>query len=301
MSAPRPRAAVIINPVSGARGRRDEARLRAAQAAVMAERAGVDAEVFVTERAGHARDLARAASARGASLVVAWGGDGTVNEVGSALAFGRVSLAIVPGGSGNGLARELGVPLDAAGALAVAFGGRDRPIDAGELDGRLFFNVAGVGLDAEVAHRFARGNGRRGLRRYVTATGAALLAYRPPRVVVVAGGTARSIRPLVVAIANSRQYGNGALIAPAARLDDGRLDLVVVEARAPWKTAWALPSLFTGRIAEAPGVDVMAVEALELRGEGPLLYHIDGEPFTGGPHLPGRVRPGALQVRVPAA
>jgi YegS/Rv2252/BmrU family lipid kinase len=299
VSSQRTRAAVIINPVSGRRGRRDDAAACAAQAAALAGRVGVDADVFVTERAGHAHDLARAAVARGATLVVAWGGDGTVNEVGSAVAFGPACLAIVPGGSGNGLARELGVPLDAAAALAVAYGGRDRIIDAGELDGRLFFNVAGIGLDADVAHRFARGSGGRGLRRYAIATGAALLSYRPLAVTVVAGGVARPARPLVVAVANSRQYGNNACIAPAARLDDGLLDVTVVEARSAWRTLWALPSLFTGRIADVPGVDMTATTTVELLSDAPLAYHVDGEPGAGSGRLPGRVRPGALRVRAP--
>ena len=106
-----------------------------------------------------------AALSRGATMCVAWGGDGTVNEVASALAFTPVALAIVPSGSGNGLARELGVPLDAVSALTVAIDGRDRIIDAGEIEGRLFFNIAGLGLDARIAHRFAvNGLARRGFR-----------------------------------------------------------------------------------------------------------------------------------------
>jgi diacylglycerol kinase (ATP) len=301
VSASRAHAAIIINPVSGTRGTADEARRRAGLAATVAERAGVEADVFVTERAGPARELAAAAVARGAPLVVAWGGDGTVNEVGCALAFGPARLAVVPGGSGNGLARELGVPLDAARALAAAFRGRDRTIDAGELDGRLFFNVAGVGLDAEVAHRFAARGGRRGLRRYMAATCAAVLASTPPRVTVAAAGVQRSVAALVVAVANSRQYGNGALVAPRAQLDDGRLDVVIVEARAWWRTAWALPSLFTGRLGRQAGVTMLVADAVELTGDRPLRYHVDGEPHGGGTLLTGRVHAAALRVRVPAA
>src|SRR4051812_44329184 len=93
-------------------------------------------DVCVTTHAGHARELAEAALQRGADTIIAWGGDGTVNEVASALAFRPVTLAIIPSGSGNGLARELDVPLDATRAFGVALEGRDRVIDAGELDGR---------------------------------------------------------------------------------------------------------------------------------------------------------------------
>ena len=98
--------AVIINPISGTGGRRDVARARAELAAAIVEARRLDAEIFVTERAGHARDLARAALARGATLVAAWGGDGTANEVASVLAFTGTTFAIIPSGSGNGLARE---------------------------------------------------------------------------------------------------------------------------------------------------------------------------------------------------
>ena len=101
---------VIINPISGAGRRRDVARVRAEQAAALAEQRRLSAEVFVTERPGHARELAQAGLRRGVTTFVAWGGDGTVNEIGSALVGADATLAIVPSGSGNGLARELGIP-----------------------------------------------------------------------------------------------------------------------------------------------------------------------------------------------
>ena len=144
-----PRTAVIINPISGTGGRPDAARRRAEQAAALLTALGVDAEIFVTERGGHARELATAVVDRGMPRVIAWGGDGTVNEVASALAFRAATMAVIPSGSGNGLARELSVPLEPAGAFATAVDGRTRVIDCGELDGRLFFNVAGLGLDAQ--------------------------------------------------------------------------------------------------------------------------------------------------------
>ena len=120
----RRKVVVIINPISGAGRRRDVARRRAEQAAALIEQRRLNAEVFVTERPGHARELAQAARRRGVTLFVAWGGDGTVNEVGSALVGSDASLAIVPSGSGNGLARELGIPLDPASAFQVVFDGR---------------------------------------------------------------------------------------------------------------------------------------------------------------------------------
>src|SRR5207244_3720618 len=148
--------AVTINPIPGTGGRNDVARARAAQASTLLSSRGQDpSNVFITERVGHARDLAHAAIDRGISTIVAWGGDGTMNEVGTALAFKDAAIALVPSGSGNGLARHLGIPFDPAAALDVACSGRERTIDAGEIGERLFFNIAGIGLDARVAHRFA--------------------------------------------------------------------------------------------------------------------------------------------------
>src|SRR6187551_1837572 len=118
--------AVIINPVSGTGGRPDVGRRRAELAADLLGARGLASQILLTERPGHARELARALVAQSVKTVIAWGGDGTVNEVGSALAFTSAALAIVPSGSGNGLARELRIPLKAPQALAVAVDGRER-------------------------------------------------------------------------------------------------------------------------------------------------------------------------------
>jgi diacylglycerol kinase (ATP) len=198
--------AVIINPISGAGRRPDVARQRAELATAFLHRRGVDGEVFVTERGGHARELARAALGRGVSLCIAWGGDGTVNEVASALAFTHASLAIIPSGSGNGLSREVGIPFEPPAAFEIALGGRERVIDAGEIEGRLFFNLAGVGLDARVAHQFAAtGLMRRGFVRYLEIAGSEIFTRasheyeiavdghfsrsRPPRASMTASST----------------------------------------------------------------------------------------------------------------
>jgi YegS/Rv2252/BmrU family lipid kinase len=264
------------------------------------ERRGLDGLAMVTEHPGHARELARAALSQGVSTIVAWGGDGTVNEVASELAFRPETLAIIPSGSGNGLARELRIPFDPDGAFDVAFGDRDQFIDAGELDGRLFFNIAGIGLDARVARRFAvDGLLRRGFLRYMEITASELLSYRPDDHTVVADGESRRLRTLLVAIANGRQYGNGALIAPHARLDDGRLDLVIIAHRSPLVALLQVPWVFAGRIGSLPGVSMRTATDIEITSAHPVVFHIDGEPFVGGASLEAHVRPQALRVKIP--
>src|SRR3984893_13907487 len=143
---------IIINPVSGGL-RLEEARARVELAADVVEAHDELADVFVTERRGHAREIAKSALVRGARLVLAWGGDGTINEVASSLAFQEVPLGIIPSGSGNGLARELGVHPRAERAIADALQAVPRPMDLGEIDGHLFANMAGVGFDAHIAAR----------------------------------------------------------------------------------------------------------------------------------------------------
>lgn len=292
------RATVIINPISGS-GRVNG---RLAETTALARDTlaahGVCADVHVTTGTGDAHRCAREAVDNGAALVIAWGGDGTINEVGSALAFGPVPIAIVPAGSGNGLARELGIPLKPADALVLAARGQDRVIDAGEVDGELFFNMAGVGLDAAIAARFAtRGAEHRGLLGYLKLTTLALLSTTASAYALHLGRERLARRALMIALANSRQYGNGALIAPAARVDDGRLELVVVEEQALARIVWRLPSLFRGTLRDSRGVLMRSITDAEIHGERHMPFHVDGEPRIGGARLRVRVRPNALRVR----
>ena len=293
--------AVVINPISGTGGRIDVARGRAAQAAAFLASRGCDpSNVFITERPGHARELAQAAVGRGITTIAAWGGDGTMNEVGTSLAFKDASLALVPSGSGNGLARDLGIPFDAPAALDVAFAGAERVIDAGDIDGRLFFNVAGIGLDARVAHRFAvDGLEKRGFSRYIAITLRELSRYEPDRLTVTTPSASTTGPLLLVAIANGRQYGNGAMIAPHALLDDGRLDVITVSVRPLMRACVELPLVFMGRIERLGGVTMTRTESVHITSPHPVVYHLDGEPIAGTLGISAHVRPRALTIRVP--
>jgi len=288
---------IIINPVSGGASP-EQARARAQLASDVVDGHGDRAEVFVTERRGHARELAKAAVRRGARLVISWGGDGTLNEVASALAFEDVPLGLVPAGSGNGFARELGVDLRPERAIADAIGAGPRAIDLGEVDDRLFVNVAGVGFDAYVAAEFDKRSGRRGFAGYMAITARALAAYVPRNYTITTAEGRKSSRAILVTVANSAQFGSGARIAPRALLDDGLLDLVVVEERARWRTVCHVPRLFDGTVERMPGCSICQIREATIESDQPMAFHVDGEPAQGGTRLQVRVHPAALRVAV---
>jgi diacylglycerol kinase (ATP) len=290
--------AIIINPIAGG-ARLSRARACAELAAAAVAEHGDAAEVFVTERRGHARELALSAVDRGARMVLAWGGDGTLNEVASALAFRDTPLGIVPAGSGNGLARELGVARRPEQAIADALRAKPRRIDVGDLDGRLFVNIAGIGFDAHVASIFDDPkNARRGLANYAGITLRALGTYAAAEYVITTGQTRIEARAILVTIANSAQFGNGVRIAPGAVVDDGKLDLVIVEESSRWRTVSQLPRLFTGRAHRIPGCSIRRIEEATVESEQLMVVHVDGEPLRAATRVRARVRPGALLVAV---
>jgi YegS/Rv2252/BmrU family lipid kinase len=287
---------IIINPISGGASPR-AARARAQLALAVVDAHGDPVEVLMTEAVGHARELAKSAVRRGARLVLAWGGDGTINEVASALAFDEVPLGIVPAGSGNGLARELGVHPRAERAIAEALQAVPRPMDLGEIDGHLFAYMAGIGFDAHIASRFATAT-RRGFIGYAGITARALTSYVPQHYRVTIGGVETAHRAVLVTIANSAQFGNNARIAPGARVDDGELDLVVFEERSRIATLCQMPRLFNGTVTRVRGCTIRRIREVTIESDEPMAYHVDGEPVAGGTRLRARVHPGALMVAV---
>ena len=291
------RVAVLINPRAGVRGRRAVGARRALARDVLRAR-GVDGQVLVADGADRGREAARSLVAQGVDTVVVWGGDGTINEVASQLVSRGVTLGIVPSGSGNGLARELGLSRDPRRALEVALGGAVRRIDAGELGGRLFFNVAGVGFDARLAAAFNAGP-HRGLGGYVKAVVREVATYEPARYRVTVDGVPSEGAALFIAVANTRQYGSHALIAPRARPDDGRLELVVVPALSVPAILCQSYRLFAGTLQRLAGVRTYSVRAGAIAANAPLAFHVDGEVVSGPCALEVNVHARALAVRVP--
>jgi YegS/Rv2252/BmrU family lipid kinase len=297
----RVKVAIVLNARAGAA----RSRLTPAQVQEFARETltcqGAEPLILVTEGQGHARELARQAVDEGADVVCAWGGDGTVNEVASGLVYGRGVMAVVPAGSGNGFARELGVPLDKAGALAVAVHGRTRRVDVGELNGRLFVNTAGFGLDASVAHAFAVApRGARGFPAYVRASIRHLWGFPGRRCVVRIDGREWCAGPMkMITLANTRQWGNDALIAPHARPDDGVLDLVALRDLAIGSLAVQAWRLWTGSFDRIGAVSMVTFRHAEIDADTEWPVHIDGEPAGYARRLSVVVKPQALNVRVP--
>jgi YegS/Rv2252/BmrU family lipid kinase len=292
--------AIIVNPTSGARadpavGQRRIAIMRAAL-----ERRGLHATIDVTERAGHARELAAASVARGARTLIVWGGDGTVNEAAAPLIGTPSALGLVPAGSGNGLAAALGVPRDPETAIAVALDTPPRRIDVGLLNERPFFNVAGVGLDAHIARLFNEVKGTvRGRWPYVSLGFTECCRYRAHEYVLRLDEEVRTTRALLIVFANGREFGMGARIAPQALLDDGVLDATVIEERSTLARFWHARHLAFGTIARAPRVTVRPVRTASIERDGPIEYHVDGEHGVAERQIAIRILPGALLVKAP--
>jgi YegS/Rv2252/BmrU family lipid kinase len=289
----------IINPISGAGADRAAAARRVAMVRTEAERRGLHADIHVTESAGHARELAAASAASGIDLAIVWGGDGTFNEAGAALLGSGTTIGLVPAGSGNGLAGALGVPRDAQAALAVAFDGPTRTIDAGLMGDRPFFNIAGVGFDARVARRFnERAAGSRGGWPYFAISIREGCRYCAAHYTLQLDGESRRVRALLIVFANGREYGMGARISPGAELDDGLLDTTVVEERAVLARFWDARHLARGTTHLAPSVSVSKVAHAIVETEGPIEFHVDGEPGLARDRVEVRVLPKALKIRV---
>lgn len=248
----------------------------------------------------HARELATVA-AHAEEHVVTLGGDGLAGAVADALRHvpGAV-LGVLPGGRGNDLARVLGIPLEPVAACAVIARGEARPMDLGEVAGRAFVGIASAGFDSD-ANRIANEAPAR-LGNLVYAYGAlrALASWRPARFRIELHGTGELVEftGYTVAAANSRDYGGGMQIAPAASLDDGQLDVVLIEAVGRARFLSNLPRVFRGTHVELPQVRVLRAAEVTVEADRPFALYADGDPIA---ELPARIRalPHALRVLVP--
>lgn len=267
------------------------------------------AELRTTGGPGEARELAAEAAREGRSTVIVAGGDGTINEAVNGLvsAGGEppgTALAVVPLGTGNDLARTLGVPPDPHDALAALAGGRRRRVDLLRVrcggEERYVANVAIGGLGGDVTDRMTPELRRRwGGLVYLRAALAGLPALRPFRTRLVVDGTARPPADLLaVVVANGRWLGHGIPAAPRARIDDGLLDLVAVRAGAPARLPATVARVLAGRHLGSPGVLWDRARSVEIRSQTPMPFNADGQALGTSP-ASFRVLRGALRVLVP--
>jgi len=253
-----------------------------------------------THSPAHAGDITRQ-GLNHFDVFVAFGGDGTVNSVAAQLINKNKTLGILPGGSGNGLARNLGIPLSWLRALDTLISGQDVLIDAGKINGHYFFNVAGMGLDGLVSQKFNLGSKTRGIIPYVYF---ALKGYiEMPRFVVrvMADGGEFEEEIMILALANFRQYGAQAVIAPHASPYDRRLDLCILKKFSLLQSSLNIQRLLTGTIDKHPFYKTFTFARVRIRSlNGPIPYHFDGEfGGVGTEDFEVHVVPAAVRVRIP--
>jgi len=283
----------IINPIAGTRAK------NVFQEAIEKRFLSETCEVVYTQYSGHAREIAREKVKEGVENIVAVGGDGTVNEVASALVNSSCRLGIIPAGSGNGLARHLHIPFHLTAALDVIRNQKIRSIDAGQVNGRYFFCTCGTGFDALVGKKFAR-YGKRGMLNYIKATINQFIDYSPKSYLLKTGGKKTRLDAFMVTFANSGQFGNNAYIAPHAVIDDGLLDLCILRPFPKTSTLELGLRLFFKNIDQSPYLEVLQIKkaSLKRRGKRKITIHIDGEPLTLKQKLKIKAVPGAIQVIV---
>lgn len=287
---------LIINPISGTgskKGLEEELRTRLSEC-------GFETVVEFTTCAGDATRLAKRAVSEGFDGVLACGGDGTVNETARAMAGTGVPMGIVPAGSGNGLARHMGIPIDPLLALDVIAERNIRDCDYGTVNGTPFFCTFGVGFDAAVSDRFAT-SGKRGKMTYVRSAFKEFVNYRPGRYTIIADGERITDDAFLVTVCNASQYGNNAYIAPEASITDGFLDIMVIKKMSKLRTFLLGLDLLWGTLSRHRGVRHLKVRNAVIERSEPGPAHLDGEPFAAGTRMDIECQPGRLRMFVTAS
>lgn len=252
--------------------------------------------IHLTEYAGHGRILARKAAEEKIDMAVSVGGDGTMNEVAGGLVHTDTALGVIPAGSGNGFARSMKIPLKLSDALNFLIRPNIQSIDAGRVDETWFFGVAGVGFDAIISEKSQVLN-IRGPLPYFYIGIKEFLRYKYRTFTLITDNNRQRIRPLLIAFANTPQYGIGASIAPGADFRDGFLEICTLQKLSLTEAAMKLNYLFQGRINQLKAHSMFKAKELKICSDDePILYHTDGESRQGNQALNIRIVPGALKV-----
>lgn len=286
--------AFIVNPISGTQSKEFVLSLLDQKV----DKTKYTWEVIYTQRAGHAVEIAAGEAEKGTDVVVAIGGDGTINEIARSLVHTPTALGIIPCGSGNGLARHLHIPMDPRKALEILNEGCCDTIDYGKINGMDFFCTCGVGFDAFVSLKFAHA-GKRGLLTYLEKTLQESLKYQPETYELETEDGVSKYRAFLIACGNASQYGNNAYITPHATLTDGLLDVTILE---PF-TVLDVPSLafqlFNKTIDQNSRIKTFRCKKLRIHRLTPGVVHFDGDPMHAGENVDIEIIQGGLHVVVP--
>ena len=237
-----------------------------------------DVVVRFTQHASHATLLTEEAIKEGFYGVIAVGGDGTINEVAAALRDSSTALGIIPCGSGNGLARHLGIPMNVEKALEIINLDNIEALDYCTANDRPFFCTCGVGFDAHVSQKFAEAK-KRGPLSYIQKTLVEYLKYRCKTYSIEMNDRVVTEKAFVIACGNASQYGNNAFITPRASMHDGLIDVTVIHPFTPLDTAVLGVLLFTRHIDQDTNINTFRTSELTIHRPKPDVMHIDGEPI----------------------
>ena len=281
----------VVNPISGTQGKK--AILKCIDERL--DRSIYDYSIVKTEYAGHATQIAANAVREKVDVVVAIGGDGTINEIARSLVHTETVLGIIPCGSGNGLARHLRIPMEPKAAIDVINRGYELCIDYGKINNILFFCTCGVGFDAFISLKFAD-SGKRGLLTYLENTLHESLRYQPETYEIENEEGTVKYKAWLIACGNASQYGNDAYITPQASLTDGLMDVTIME---PF-TVLDVPSLsfqlFNKTIDQNSRVKTMRAKKIKIHRANDGVMHFDGDPLMAGKELEVEIVPSGLRV-----
>ncbi len=284
----------IINPISGVGSKKKIPKM----IEDICEKKEASLKISFTEYAGHASELTKQAIDEGADVILAVGGDGTVNEIARAMIYSEAVLGIIPKGSGNGLARELHIPMDTKRALEMIVSGNIITIDGCKANERIFFTTCGVGFDAAVSKKFAKEK-RRGSLTYVKNILEEYLSYKPEVYELLIDDQTIKEKAFLVACANASQYGNNAYIAPHANIQDGKMDVTILSPFTPLDIAPLAIQLFTKQIEQNNKIKSIKANRVTITRQKPGIMHLDGEPVEAESEIELSVLPKALKVLTP--
>jgi diacylglycerol kinase (ATP) len=250
--------------------------------------------ICFSEFPGHATELAVLNKDKYDILITA-GGDGTVNEVGKVLAGSDIIFGIIPVGSGNGLARTMKIPLSASRSIQIINTCKISHLDMGLVNGIPFFNMAGVGFDASVAHRYNKKKNR-GFLSYLRSVTEIFFHYKASWYDVIYESQVHTIKAFLISFANSSQWGYNAHICPAANPSDGLLGITIMRSFPKIITPVLAWQLFTKKLSNSRYVQVFMTKQIEVRLPGEMVGHIDGDPVLFHDHIQVEVVHNAINI-----